>query len=63
MKYKKGEVIFYKKHSPAELLKMAKIFPNIQDRIKSFRSDYIYDPKDKTWAKKGTAKSFRIRRR
>lgn len=49
MKYQKGEVDFYKMHTPFELIKMGKLFPNVKDRIKYFRDNYIYHGREKVW--------------
>jgi hypothetical protein len=53
MRYKKGEVAFYKESSPKELREYIKIFPDIEQRVDFFLEEYQYNYVKLVWHKKG----------
>ena len=54
MKFKKGELSFYKKHNPRELKKIYKQFPENRNMIEYFCKIYEYSWVQKKWTKRRT---------
>lgn len=52
MKYRKGELNFYKSSLPKELRKYAKQHPENQEFVDAFLSEYEYNFVQKKWTKK-----------
>ena len=51
MRYKKGELDFYKKHSPKELEEIYNAIPERQQAIMQFVETYNYNFVKQTWKK------------